>query len=295
LPILIRGGLLDFTKIQIQQPFIESLKSNDRLDFKSEVSRKTGDLTTKSTAKYKGLKFIIYNDGYCEIQGSLHKYFNDGKHNFNRFTKSDLKNVLIDLESKLGFDVGECLLHNIEFGVNIKPLIETNDLLNSLFMSGTNPFKNVSFGSSHCDYRQVQKQHFLIKAYDKKLQYMKNHYFESPVFRFEIKVKKMTHFKKVNLRTINDVLEDYTLDELGRQLAFYWASIIMYDPTLIINEANSLKSKDWSNVAYWLSLSPRERYKERKRYQAALSEMSEQIHEATGQAILKEWVYLCTH
>ena len=36
------------------------------------------------------MKIKLYPLEWCEVSGSIHKYFNDGKHNFNQFEKSNL-------------------------------------------------------------------------------------------------------------------------------------------------------------------------------------------------------------
>jgi len=55
----------------------EAVQDSDILEFKRYGNGER--------ANYKGL--IITRDNLsCSVRGSLHKYFNDGKHNYNDFT-----------------------------------------------------------------------------------------------------------------------------------------------------------------------------------------------------------------
>jgi hypothetical protein len=81
--------MVDFVKIAIRDGHF--IKNSKLLDFKVLVSSKTGELENKLTAKHKGLKFYLYDSGRLIIQGSLHKYKNNG-YNYNDFTLNELIN-----------------------------------------------------------------------------------------------------------------------------------------------------------------------------------------------------------
>ena len=80
--------MVDFVKVKIPKEYIVIMERNPLLDFVLNVSEKTGEIQNKKTAFYKGLKFIIYDSGYAELQGSLHKFSNNNRHNYNDFTMS---------------------------------------------------------------------------------------------------------------------------------------------------------------------------------------------------------------
>ena len=64
------------------------------LEFQNLLNTTTGELSIKSNAFYRGLEFKIYDitekTPYkrLTIEGSLHKYWNNGAHNFNDFNIS---------------------------------------------------------------------------------------------------------------------------------------------------------------------------------------------------------------
>ena len=78
-----------------------------RLKKGKEVTDKDGNLIYKTVyrqAFYKGLEFKIYDitklTAYnrITIEGSLHKYWNSGAHNFNDFNISSIMDVQKDLK-----------------------------------------------------------------------------------------------------------------------------------------------------------------------------------------------------
>ena len=68
------------------------------------------------------------------IEGSLHTFKNQGKHNYDDFSYTDICNVIEELGQICLFDPRKAILHNLEIGVNITPPIETSNILNSLMM-----------------------------------------------------------------------------------------------------------------------------------------------------------------
>ena len=84
------------------------------------------------------------DESRIEITGSLHKYHNKGKHNYDDFTIFNLANVLIDLSRKFGINWHKTELHGIENSLNIKPPHDTNELLDSLLVHKRKKFKDIS-------------------------------------------------------------------------------------------------------------------------------------------------------
>ncbi|MFM6943148.1 MAG: hypothetical protein ACKOW4_07575 [Aquirufa sp.] len=85
---------IDFIKCQIIKLNPEFFLNNTNLDFRSLVNRDTGEFKPKRVAFYKNIKITIADSGFIEFSGSIHKYLNDGIHNYNDFTYSDYKVAL---------------------------------------------------------------------------------------------------------------------------------------------------------------------------------------------------------
>jgi hypothetical protein len=65
------------------------------------------------------MKIKLYPSGWCEVSGSIHKYFNDGKHNFNQFDKINLIESVSLLSDKLKVILRNFKVSGLEIGANI--------------------------------------------------------------------------------------------------------------------------------------------------------------------------------
>lgn len=101
-------------------------RSNPLLSYGANVDLATGEIiSVGQIAVYKGLRFeirpSINGAGYALLlNGSLHKYGNEGLHNANDYPFSELVNTVNDLSEKFAVAPGSSALHGLEIGVNIK-------------------------------------------------------------------------------------------------------------------------------------------------------------------------------
>lgn len=77
--------------------YAEYLQTNRFLSLVRESKRK---YSSAKSYIYNGLTFDIYNSGRVFISGSLHKYWNNGHHNHNDFSYTDVLSTIEDLVSK---------------------------------------------------------------------------------------------------------------------------------------------------------------------------------------------------
>ncbi|MHA2030545.1 MAG: hypothetical protein ACW99Q_14250, partial [Candidatus Kariarchaeaceae archaeon] len=73
--------MIDFIRISVSKDKI-NLDYLEDIDFDTPVNLDTGEFKNYSTAKYTNFD-IIRLAGEVIFKGSLHKLYNDGKHNFN--------------------------------------------------------------------------------------------------------------------------------------------------------------------------------------------------------------------
>jgi hypothetical protein len=93
------------------------------------------------------LEFKLFPSGRIQISGSLHKYWNNGYHNYNAFNLNHVLEVIKDLEMKFGIDPFNMRLENLEFGVNISLTYNPNVLLDNLVSFKKRSFDNMkTFG-----------------------------------------------------------------------------------------------------------------------------------------------------
>lgn len=239
---------VDGVTIQIPNP-AGQLKNHPELEYTVKVNESTGELISQ-TAKYRGLFITVFARGNARINGSLHKYFNGGEHNYNELSHSDLANTLFDLETRFGVDLNTARITRIEFGVNIHPHLPTEDLLLALIMHKTTPFYTVR--GSGIDFMVATYGEYKIKAYDKGLQ----HNTQDDIFRFEVFAVK-SWLSKTGINTLSDLLDQAKYQNLGKILNDEFGKLFIIDPPNFrkMKGRDALNCKDFLNPKYWEKLS----------------------------------------
>lgn len=213
-------------------------------------------------AEYLGLTFRLKN-GKIKLQGSLHKYRNLGKHNYDDFRAMDVAEVVHELERNFKIDLYSTVLNNVEFGVNVVLPFGVNVVLDNL----------ITYKGKHFEYReekgesyyQCKRTKFIIKIYDKTKQYK----LPNNVLRFEIKVTAMQYLepKGVKLRYLSDLLNMAIYEPLGNILTEVFEEILFGDNTINESDLNTRELETYlrgSNPKAWR---PQKGEKERKRLQ----------------------------
>ena len=98
------------------------LDKRPALSFIESTKTDTGEVCTMY-AKYQGLHFIQQGGKRWIIKGSLHKFYNEGRHNANDFTYRMLLIALARLEREFGLCLERCYLENLETGVNLRIIV----------------------------------------------------------------------------------------------------------------------------------------------------------------------------
>jgi len=207
--------MIDFVKVRINDKgFAERLRQNPNFDFISKINPDTGEQKDGSrTAEFKNLKIVLYPSGMVEVAGSLHKFANDGAHNYDGFNYVRLVETIGDMMTLLETSPDRVSLHNVEFGVNI--LLDTSPsrfldtILNYRFKL---PEMRMFNGKGYL--LQWVQQNYIVKVYDKKHQYR----LDTNVLRFEVKTMAMVHLAEIGVQTLADLLDPSKLRLLGVKL-----------------------------------------------------------------------------
>lgn len=233
---------------------------NPLLYFTQEVNTTTGEIrrtnkkgkeqTPSQTAYYNDLTFKIFDTGNIYIYGSLHKYYNKGLHNYNDFDINAIRGVLNDLNDKFDITPEQCVLRNIELGINIKTPIEPNTILDNCFLHKTDLLV-YQIHSDEGRYKQCEHSQYIVKIYNKTLHYQKKG-LNPPtnLLRFELKFNKMEYFNKLGIFSLNDLLE-YGLHNFKSRLLDEWGNILYFDKSIKIDEQ---KRNKFNNPFYWTGL-----------------------------------------
>ena len=252
--------MIDFVKIYLKDFNPSILEGNARLDFFDNIDLSTGQIRTTNrngnkitpykNAFYNGLEFRVYENGRTTIQGSLHKFWNLGAHNYNDFNFSAFSDVLDTLKKDFGIQPEQCILNCLEVGINVTPPIPTNDILDYCFLHKTKPFEYQK-NSDEGKYKQCEHSHYFIKLYNKALHYRKQGFdIESEIMRFEIKYKKMERVNNLGIYTLNDILNK-GFGIFKNELLTEWQNILFYDTTIV---SNSKRLTNHKNPLYWSDL-----------------------------------------
>lgn len=249
--------LIDFVKVELINSDVTYFEQHPLLEFQRKYNTKTSELSIISNAFYKGLEFKIYDitekTPYkrITIEGSLHKYWNNGAHNFNDFGINEIVEVRKDLKELFNIEFKNCILKQLEIGVNILPPVPTKKILRHCFLHKTNQLKSI-YTNDEGNYIQSKNQRHFIKLYDKRTHY-KNKGFDidNDIFRIEKKYSKMVELNSLGIYNLSDLIK-HDLRRFKQVLIKLWSDVLFYDWTVL---DGSKYQNTYSNINYWLNLS----------------------------------------
>lgn len=301
--------MIDYISLDITYLGRDYLENHELLNFgtpgifdgeTAEFRRQKG-FKPEREANYKNLVFEIYRNNKIFLKGSLHKYWNGGKHNYNNFDITALKDVIDDLHRKFMINSLQTSIHHLEFGLNLYNLpyytgsVIKNVLVN--FGMGKSPkeFKNIHH-KSPSEFKCVKRDWYILKIYDKAKKYGRS----ENILRFEAKILKMRGIKNIGIVNLGDLLQEESLKNLGKLLLSFWDDVLINDWTIeehgLIRE-DQIKLKDWRNPIFWTILYQETRGKNRNRfslelksYQKVVKKHSGNIHSVISQSLERSWI-----
>lgn len=252
--------LIDFIKILVKDLHPSILEENPLLDFYDNINLSTGEIKTTNykgqkitpykNAFYNGLEFKIYENGTIIINGSLHKHYNSGAHNFNDFNFCAYLGVLNDLKQTFSIDLSNCILKCLEIGLNITPPKPTNEILSHCFLHKTKNFE-YRINSDEGKYKQCKHEQYIIKIYNKALHYKsKGFKINTEILRFEIKYTKMERLNKLGVFNLNDIAK-LGFKYFENELITEWQNVLFFDTSI---KTNSSRINNYKNPLYWCKL-----------------------------------------
>jgi hypothetical protein len=207
---------------------------------------------------------LVSNKEYFEFSGSLHKYKNQGKYNFDRFTFQDLVEVVSEICIKYQIDPKQIHLTKLEFGLNISLGVTAKKYLSLIKCLKRKPQSIEMFPDGGQMIVFDFTQHTL-KCYDKGTQNQKEHKTSSNLFRFEIHAKKAQYFNRIGIKTLADLLIKDKIEMLGNDLLKTHEQLVLFDGTKRSksNKRNTMIA-NMKNRDFWRELNNDQfkRYKE---------------------------------
>lgn len=292
--------MIDYIKIKLLKIDVNNLLKNKKLDFITDVSESTGEISTKRIATFHYCKITVYDSGIVLFQGSVHKLFNSIKEikapnynkvkiykgfNGNDFSLNDILEVKSILCELFNCQPQQMIFQNIEFGMNC--ILDINI---DLFIKGLLYHKGIYFEHRfNKSYAEVKHQRYRIKIYNKGKQYK----MQKPVIRLEFSINKMEEIKDLKINSFNDI-NTKTLNLFNKLLLKRLDEVLHYDYTTKKKELSKTDNRlinQYSNSVYWLDmLKPNERY----RHKVNLKRITKIHSDNTFDNIKKELIKKCS-
>lgn len=247
--------MIDFFKISLPKHYQPILGNNPLLRFNynfdkngevQNINKKGDPITPRQIAYYKDIKFTLFDSGRTVVEGSIHKYWNNGQHNYNDFDIMNIKVVFNEFLKTFDINPIDARITILEFGVNILPPYESELILHNLFFHKKVPFKWCET-QTEGNYYQAKHSLYRIKIYDKSLQYKEAFNIEREILRVEINYKGIELRRQFNVVTLFDLFRtplELFIDELTKQVG----AILFYDFTI---KHTSSRLFNYSNKNYW--------------------------------------------
>lgn len=237
---------------------LDEIRNNPLLEFKkhAEIILKTGEIEEERNAPIAFYKSLLFIDkgSVIIIRGSIHKLHNAGKHNYNSFGLSEIFNAINELADDLKIIVTQARLSNIEFGVNLIVPFEPRIFLNSIIHHKGSKFTYQI--KPNMQYKKCEHQQYIIKVYDKGLQYGTEKY----ILRFELKSIKMEKINGFGITYLSDLLEPKKLEKLKIELLRVYDEMLIGDITVNpgeLSDKDAILFANGHNDNYWDSKLPR--------------------------------------
>ncbi|MBS7199885.1 MAG: hypothetical protein KH111_17385 [Bacteroidales bacterium] len=189
------------------------------------------------------------------VRGSLHKYFNGGKHNANDFTPGMARVAMRDLFGVLRLNPDVMRLGGFEFGVNIPLPFSPDRFINAIV--AYNPGERVPIKTPDTKNKigvVFEYGDYDVKIYNKSTE-SGEPYHDMNILRVEIKIKRRKIVKNVRLESVSDLLEPVAWKEFIKWLRPVVDRLLIYEHGTVDDSSFSPLKKqlfrDGTTLNYW--------------------------------------------
>ncbi|KJD36965.1 hypothetical protein PW52_00450 [Tamlana sedimentorum] len=262
--------MIDYIKIKVtdsktivrlwNNPLLYFYSKNEFLLFDNET------IKTRNTKQFNGILFEL-TEHVLYIRFKPHYFFNSNIHNANDFSVKDCIEILKQFSTLFKLETKYLEVINIEFGLNIiipDELICVKDLLAYTIYHGLNEFrtdrKYIYCKFSHSsNKRGAANVYKMVKMYAKGIQFPKN--CNKNTLRFEIKSNRKKYINRLDIYTIEDLLQPQRYNNLKNVILKEFDDILIIDSftTPKINKRRLNKHLERLNPIHWHKLLNRSR------------------------------------
>lgn len=204
---------------------------NPLLKFATKIDTITGEFLAKNkVAFYRGLAFhlvpsTVSNTTHCIIKGSLATFYNQGINNAFDFDIMMLQETISELKNIFSVNPTKAEIQAFEYGANIIPQQTTKQIINGLRAYQLDNFTGLKMDNVF-NGKQLQRQEYIFKIYDKGLQVSKPH---SNMLRIEYAIKSKKNARRYGINVLADLTNTNKLNRLKNRLLEVWEDVIFYD------------------------------------------------------------------
>ena len=189
------------------------------------------------------------------VRGSLHKYFNGGKHNANDFTPGMARIAMRDLFGVLRLNPEVMRLGGFEFGINIPLPFSPDRFINAIV--AYNPGERVPIKTPDTKNKigvVFEYGDYDVKIYNKSTE-SGGPYHDMNILRVEIRIKRRKIVKNVRLESVSDLLEPVAWKEFIKWLRPVVDRLLIYEHGTVDDSGFSPLKKqlfrDGTTLNYW--------------------------------------------
>lgn len=232
------------------------------------VSEDTGEILSRGNAEYKGLIFKlipstkITGEYVKTVSGSLHKYFNGGEHNHNRFTHIDCVRIINELSEMFDINPTDSVLHGLEFGVNLYLPYSPQRVIKSVVVHGNKPYEAIN--KNRRNGVVCVRDNYEIKIYDKGFVSGKP---QLNILRIEYKVLKMVDIERFKITFLSDLCDPLKVNPLLGLLVDALENTIFIPDDIVLmalSDHEKIKIQSMRIPSFWKKLNKSNKYKKLK-------------------------------
>ena len=259
--------MIDYAKLELPAEVGARLLQHPELSFRRPVDEQTGEVnsTDKRCADHNGLTFTYYPSGRTTLHGSFHKYAQGGK-NCGDYTFTQFRTTIAEVCATFNLDPETSRLLQLEAGANVIPPIRTARTLQAIVHHRDGlAFSKMRSRDGRSLGLDLYRDQFGIKVYDKGRQYG----LPNDLLRFEVKFTKGAPLHRMNIYTLNDLLNVHAWQRLQDRVMGIYDELFIAEPSIDLSSLTT-SQRTFVTVAaspgYWHGLTRAKRHKDRARY-----------------------------
>lgn len=255
--------MYDYLSIEIENTPLDVFLNNTSLRFHKEVNRKYEHAPNRfgnyvQTAYISESLQLVHeyrprtNKHIIKLKGSFHKH-SQSNTNYSNYTLNQFERTINELSELLKINPATMRIRCFEFGVNVHPSHDVNNVLNSIICHRGNEYEKREYNGNGYLKRFINAQ-YEIKIYNKAKQYN----LTGNILRYEIKVLKMDFVNSklsTQINTVRDLLNPQTITDLNNILISSIDSLYVFDYRINTKQIKSNRDKhtliECSNPTFW--------------------------------------------